>query len=430
MLCSICLALVPVSVSTDPFPPTAESMVFLAIGDWGGSGDSAPTTPTERDNAQGMGNVAEAVGGVRFVLAQGDNFYFHGINGNDQCPRFKSGFEDEFNHPALQVNFYAIAGNHDHYGNVTAQVAYTHDSKRWVFPSLWYSFSESFNTSAGKIVTTEFVQLDTVTLAGMSDDDDLGVLHPHPMQAYNAEQMRFLEQTLAASTADYLWVGGHYPMYSQCQHGPTDEIISQVLPLMQKYKASGMIAGHDHCMAHYVEDNMAFVLTGAGKQCCYHPANINNGKNPGQPAFRMDRDRFLGTAGFTSFTVTEAGTTIKYHDQHGKELYTSEAVKPRSTSGTPSPTPPPRNWECYSDRKSNLGGDSDAYWFASQDLCKAHCDSIPGCVAINWHKPYQHCHIKVGSFPESVFKTSLQRDTNWNSCWAGASQIGYTQTVV
>ena len=41
--------------------------------------------------------------------------------------------QDIYNASSLEnVPFYAIAGNHDHGGNVSAQIAYTNDQKRWV----------------------------------------------------------------------------------------------------------------------------------------------------------------------------------------------------------------------------------------------------------------------------------------------------------
>ena len=33
------------------------------------------------------------------------------------------------------------------------------------------------------------------------------------------EQTAWIEDTLAASTADFLWVAGHYPVWSVCSHG-------------------------------------------------------------------------------------------------------------------------------------------------------------------------------------------------------------------
>ena len=51
---------------------------------------------------------------------------------------------------------------------------------------------------------------------------------------------------MAASTADYLFVAGHYPVYSGCSHGSTSSLISWLKPLLEKYGAH-YLSGHDHC---------------------------------------------------------------------------------------------------------------------------------------------------------------------------------------
>jgi len=188
---------------------------------------------------------------------------------------------------------------------VTAQIAYTKLSSRWTYDDYW--FTKSLTVDG---VTTQVVMIDTVTIAGIAyKDDATGEIHsnePHPMQANWTSQLQWLEETLKSSTADYLWVVGHYPVYSQCEHGPTHKIIREVLPLMSKYKATGYIAGHDHCSGYYFDDNMAFVIAGAGKQCCYEPKNLNNRANPGLPLFRMDAGENKGDGGgFASYTVTQ-----------------------------------------------------------------------------------------------------------------------------
>lgn len=63
--------------------------------------------------------------------------------------------------------FYVIAGNHDWKGNVSAQIAYTKDSRRWNYPD-WY-YSENF---IDEDVSLDPVMIDTVMVMGNTDDND------------------------------------------------------------------------------------------------------------------------------------------------------------------------------------------------------------------------------------------------------------------
>ncbi len=68
-------------------------------------------------------------------MALGDNFYNKGVRDvND--PRFQTTFENVFtgylNSPGFI--FHILAGNHDHLGDIKAQIEYSNKSKRWSFP--------------------------------------------------------------------------------------------------------------------------------------------------------------------------------------------------------------------------------------------------------------------------------------------------------
>lgn len=322
-----------------PPPSPGDSLSFLVLGDWGGSSDSKPTTTGQKDNSKGMATVANQLGDTQFVMAVGDNFYESGIQGSDSSKRFETTFENVYVQPELQCPWYVVAGNHDHgakgvVGNVTAQIAYSKDSSRWNFPSLWYTFSKS---AGGK--TTQVVYIDTVVISGMSyEDEATGRFvegEAHPLQALAPTQLQWLDDTLAASTADYLWVSGHYPIYSQCKHGPTSELQSDVLPLMRKYNASGYISGHDHCLGHFnagpKDGAMQFVLSGAGKDNSYTASNVDNKANAGVLKFRMDGSERQGTdAGFASLTATATSTVVKYYASDGTLLYTADPILPRN----------------------------------------------------------------------------------------------------
>merc|ERR1719183_1861533 len=139
------------------------------MGDWGGSVHSPYTTSAEVNTAKGMDSVAASLG-AKFALALGDNFYDHGLDSVDSS-RFENTFEQCFSGSNLQASngftFHVVAGNHDHRGNVQAQIDYSSHSERWNFPSQYYSFSKTAPDGA----TVDFVMIDTVEISGNSQSD-------------------------------------------------------------------------------------------------------------------------------------------------------------------------------------------------------------------------------------------------------------------
>lgn len=226
----------------------AEQLDYFVMADWGGSPSSPYSTLPERTTAAGMGMMAATVN-PSFVLAVGDNFYTAGVKSVTD-PRFKSTFEDVFNAEALRATpFYAIAGNHDHGGNVSAQIAYSEVSSRWRYPDSWYTFEEPLGSGGESI---QFVMLDTVILAGSSDVRDpttnelLAELHgdslPGPAdRALASAQMAWLEKTLNSSKATFLVVAGHYPVWSVCEHGPTSYLVQQLKPMLERFHVTAYV---------------------------------------------------------------------------------------------------------------------------------------------------------------------------------------------
>lgn len=296
---------------------------FLIMGDWGGLPEPLYSTPAEHATASSMG--AEAVkSGASFALALGDNFYESGIQTDEHDKRFKGTFEDVFKADSLKASgfFRVLAGNHDHKGNTTAQIAYSAHSDRWHFPSLWYNFVESVDDSG---TTAEFVMIDTVTLSGPSacpvtGEEWLGsdVRMSHYLDESVAQtQWEWLEATLAASTADFLFVAGHYPVWSVCEHGPTSSLVKTLKPLMEKYGVSAYFAGHDHCEEH-IDDagGVQYHVVGAANQ--NQGDHSNKDKVPGDQVKFLDLGTPLGVhelqGGFASVNIAskEAGAVISH----------------------------------------------------------------------------------------------------------------------
>jgi tartrate-resistant acid phosphatase type 5 len=258
--------------------------IFLVMGDWGGSVNPPFYQPGEAGVANLMGVFASQFP-TSFVLGVGDNFYPLGICNNNTLPpynstcpnttdpttgteydsRFQNTFENVFSAPSLiNMPFYIIAGNHDALGNVSAEIAYTALSSRWKYPSSWYKISK------GNI---DILMFDSTICYGIWSD-------PYHTALCN-EQLGWLEAELITSTADYLFVSAHYPVWSACSHGNTDFMIEYLLPLMVTYNVTAFISGHDHC-AEFLAPNpvsqnnsdLVFVISGNGDGCCYTESNI------------------------------------------------------------------------------------------------------------------------------------------------------------
>lgn len=75
---------------------------------------------------------------------------------------------------------------------------------------------------------------------------------PERTRASSEKAWTWLEDQMKASTAMYLLVGGHYPVYSLCEHGNTATLVTNLKPLLETYGGHFM-SGHDHCMEHIQE---------------------------------------------------------------------------------------------------------------------------------------------------------------------------------
>jgi hypothetical protein len=160
---------------------------------------------------------------------------------------------------------------------------------------------------------------------------------------------------MAASTADYLWVGGHYPVWSICSHGPTAGLVRRLRPKLAQYNAHYM-SGHDHCVGHISEKidgtPVEYILSGAGMSCC----NALNEKGthvvpegsikfwaagPGGGAYQPMP--FALAAAFASFSVGDEHMKARFHAHNGSVLYETPPIMPRARGATtPTPTPMPR----------------------------------------------------------------------------------------
>uniref|UniRef100_A0A3Q1KC68 Tartrate-resistant acid phosphatase type 5 n=1 Tax=Anabas testudineus TaxID=64144 RepID=A0A3Q1KC68_ANATE len=278
------------------------SIKFLAVGDWGGLPYAPYVTAVQRATAREMGIVADQMG-ADFILALGDNFYYKGVDSVDS-PRFKDTFEAVFTAKSLQVPWYVIAGNHDHAGNVKAQIDYSQRSDRWKFPSYYYELNFHI-PNTGKTLT--IIMLDTVMLCGNSlDYADEKPRGPVSLVAAN-RQLTWLQERLARSKADFLLVAGHYPC-----------LLHNLNPLLKKYKATAYLCGHDHNLQYIEESDIGYVVSGAGNFLDPDTRHWNNVPK-GSVKFFTGQASTLG--GFIHAEVTKNKMTVTFFQAKGTSLY-------------------------------------------------------------------------------------------------------------
>ncbi|CUV07430.1 unnamed protein product [Cryptosporidium hominis] len=302
---------------------SSEPLSWMTFGDWG-----EPTAILSAVS-RSMANLASIIK-PNFIISVGDNFYRWGVSSVDD-PIWENMFESVFDQESLQdVQFRCVLGNHDWWGNATAQVDrhYSLKSPRWYLPNFWYYTIEEFespvnsphpylNVSSSPTEETEemvktkaiFIYTDSWIISSPMGTD----ITP---ELWN-EQMEFIENTLKAAIMrdiDWIFVIGHFPCYSSGEHGDNSDIHKILDPLLKKYKVDAYIAGHDHhlelsrpkgsCTSHFL----------IGSACCPKKHDYFNNKH------RIFR---TGRGGFASHKLTYSQFHSTYHNIEGKPIFTT-----------------------------------------------------------------------------------------------------------
>lgn len=155
-------------------------------------------------------------------------------------------WDEQFCSPAKEylatIPFYGIIGNHE--GNCP------------LFPLLFKTPQDDKNWSQ---------QVGPVLLIGIDGEMDW---------SSDGELVKWLEDLLAESKAKYIFLASHYPPWTSSGHGrlndqgrPRERPILQgqdvIMPLLKKYSATAMFAGHDHTYERSEPtDGVTMIITG------------------------------------------------------------------------------------------------------------------------------------------------------------------------
>lgn len=266
---------------------------------------------------------------TKFQIALGDNFYFNGVK-NAQDQRFKNTYEDVFkSEPLMDTPWFFILGNHDHYGNASAQITYMETSKRWIFPRFNYTMTISGSQPGQTFI--KFLFIDTILMCGNTQHDkDAGQpqFSSHQDLINSRDYFEAFEKELKHVTEteniDYLIVGGHFPVWSIAEHGSTKCLVEKLRPLLHKYNVSAYLSGHDHNLQHisdvFMGSRVEYILSGAANFIDNSTENINSVPQ-GSLKFHYGDSSSTLNGGLCLFKATENNLTATYIESNGLELY-------------------------------------------------------------------------------------------------------------
>lgn len=221
--------------------PDKESTTFYALGDTG-------LESTHRQRVLRQLQKQTQLVSPELIFLLGDNFYDAGVNSTTD-ENWKLHFEQPFGKNRFACPFYACLGNHDYFGNVAAQIEYSQIHKRWNMPSAYYSFTQS----VGNDGVAEFFVLDTTPI----EEGDYST----------GTQVRWLDQKLQQSKADWKIVIGHHPLFTGGEHGRSRRNHRHLVPVLDKHQIDLYICGHDHDLQlHDTGRGWLHLVSGAGSK--------------------------------------------------------------------------------------------------------------------------------------------------------------------
>lgn len=200
----------PVSPGALTLPNRAASVKFAVIG------DSGRGTPPQHEIAAQMTAYRDDFP-FAFVLMLGDNVYEGPASPDD----YRRKFEEPYRYLLDQgVRFYAALGNHDDPRQVRYPL-FNMDGERY------YSFSPPEDLLAKIATRVEFFALDSTNL--------------------DRTQLRWLEQRLDASPAEWKVCFFHHPLYTSGRYRSSSRGFRLILePLLVRHEVDVVFSGHEH----------------------------------------------------------------------------------------------------------------------------------------------------------------------------------------
>ena len=113
-----------------------------------------------------------------------------------------------------------------------------------------YNYTVTVNTNNGANKFIKFLMIDTILLCGNSGSDwsgkDVFKFTTKKEKLKSKVYFRWIKNELKKASMEnftYLFVAGHFPVYSVAEHGPTKCLVDKLRPLLHQYKITAYFAG-------------------------------------------------------------------------------------------------------------------------------------------------------------------------------------------
>lgn len=252
--------------ATAPPPSSAAALVFGVIGDWGVARlpweASGAQVPFQLAVAAAMGRWSTVQPRPAFVLSVGDHAYPVGLRSANESGRLVDSWERVYVGGTLKMlPWYATGGNHDCVGDMQAQYRFPHP--RWHMSPYAAVRRHVPGSRHGTSVRVIILDMCTFICGGgappnfrckASAKDNMGEVRGGDEAARSA-MLQWAREQLEISgcgrhSRTWCVVAGHWPIFSFAGNGPTEVLISDLLPLLRQHGVHAYFSGHDHNLQH------------------------------------------------------------------------------------------------------------------------------------------------------------------------------------
>ena len=280
-----------------------DSVGFIVIGDWG-----TPGSEGQKLVAAQVNELAASTP-IDFIVTTGDNFYMRGVQSIDD-PLWLNTFENIYSLPAIKsIPWYVSLGNHDHMGNIYAQIEYGKKHANWIMPEAYYS--KQFKIDKNDSVHILFLDTSPFLEEYRATPDD----YPNLMKQDIKAQIRWLDKTLEESKNTWKIAVGHHPVYSAGAHGDTEELKNVLPELFERQKVDAYFAGHDHHLEHYQLVGLTHHFISGG------------GSRVRGVSERKHRQFAKSSLGFAHVLLDKKCMQVSFINEEGEELYSTRSCQ-------------------------------------------------------------------------------------------------------